>query len=270
MTGSVETPPAAARREQMRALIERNGFARVAQLSTQFGISEVTVRGDLDALADASAVQRVHGGAVADSRSSSSGERAFEVSLLTAASEKRRIGETAALMVESGTAIVLDVGTTTTAIATALLARTDLHDVVVITNALTIALTLEPAIPRFTVIVTGGTLRPLQHSLVDPLAGMVLEHVRPDIAFIGCSGVHPVAGITNVNLPEADAKRRMIEASARSIVVADSTKLGITHLSRVAPLGEIDTLITSAEAEHSVVRALTDAGLVVVRSAESR
>ena len=270
MTGPAESPPAAARREQMRLLIEQQGFARVAQLSVQFGISEVTVRADLDALAGSSAVQRVHGGALAEARAVTTGERAFELSMLAASDEKRRIGIRAAELVESGQAIVLDVGTTTTAIAAALLSRADLHDVVVITNALNIALALEPAIPRFTVIVTGGTLRPLQHSLVDPLAGAVLEHIRADIAFIGCSGVDAVAGVTNINLPEADAKRRMIQAATRCVVVADSTKLGVAHLSRVAPLSEIDTLVTGAEAEESAVRALTDAGLDVVRSAESR
>jgi DeoR family transcriptional regulator of aga operon len=270
MTGPVESPPAAARREQMRQLIEQQGFARVSQLSLHFGISEVTVRGDLDALASASAVKRVHGGAVAEARAATTQERAFELSMLASSDEKLRIGVRAAAMVESGQAIVLDVGTTTTAIASALLARTELRDVVIITNALNIALLLEPVIPRFTVVVTGGTLRPLQHSLVDPLAGAVLEHIRADIAFIGCSGVDVAAGVTNINLPEADAKRRMIQSASRSVVVADSTKLGVTHLSRVAPLSEIDTLVTGAEAEESAVRLLTDAGLVVVRSAESR
>jgi DeoR family transcriptional regulator of aga operon len=260
------SPPAAARREQILAIIEDQGFVRVAQLSEQFAISEVTVRADLDSLAAASAVQRVHGGAIAERGR----ERPFEQTLLTASREKASIGEAAAALVHSGQAILLDVGTTTTAIAIALLERTDLRDVVIITNALNIALALEPAIPRFTVIVTGGTLRPLQHSLVDPLAGTVLDHVRADIAFIGCSGVDAIAGVTNVNLPEADAKRRMIRAAARAIVVADSTKLGVAHLSRVAQLSEIDTLITGAEpdteADTEQVDLLAAAGLEIVHA----
>ena len=249
-------------------MIHEQGYARVTELSEHFGISEVTVRTDLDSLAANSTVQRVHGGAIAEGRATQDQphEHAFEQSMLAASGEKRRIGEAAAGLVESGQAIVLDVGTTTTAIAAALLARTELRDVVIITNALNIALALEPAIPNFTVIVTGGTLRPLQHSLVDPLAGTVLEHVRADIAFIGCSGVDALAGVTNVNLPEADAKRRMIATAARAIVVADSSKLGVSHLSRVAQLGEIDTLITGAEASKDRVAALEAAGLTVVQS----
>jgi DeoR family transcriptional regulator of aga operon len=256
--------PAVTRRRQMLSIIEEQGFARVADLSARFGVSEVTARADLDLLADSLAVQRVHGGAVAEQRGTNA-ERAFEASLLDSADEKHRIGRRAAGLVESGHAVLLDVGTTTTAVAEALLARDDLRDVVIITNALNIALLLEPGIPRFTVIVTGGTLRPLQHSLVDPLAGTVLDHVRADIAFIGCSGVDVRAGITNINLPEADAKRRMIATAARTVVVADSSKLGVAQLSRVASLAEVDSLVTGAEAPRAAVDALVAAGLDVVQ-----
>ena len=254
--------PAAVRRERIVAIVEQQGFARVTELSDHFGISEVTMRADLDALAKASVVQRIHGGAIASAHQPVV-EQPFEETLLAGSGEKRAIGQAAASLVESGQAIVLDVGTTTTAIATALIARADLHDVVVITNALNIAVALERAIPRFTVIVTGGTLRPLQHSLVDPLAGAVLEHIHADIAFVGCSGVDVNAGVTNINLPEADVKRRMLAAAARGIVVADGTKLGLAYHSRIAPISEIDGLITNAGADDRAVEKLERAGLAV-------
>jgi DeoR family transcriptional regulator, aga operon transcriptional repressor len=255
--------PAAIRRERIVAIVEEQGFARVTDLSDRFGISEVTTRADLDALAKAMVVQRIHGGAIATSHPVSP-EQPFEQTSLAAAAEKRRIGIAAADLVQSGQAIVLDVGSTTTAIATALVARADLHDVVVITNALNIAIALESAIPRFTVIVTGGTLRPLQHSLVDPLAGTVLDHIHADIAFVGCSGVDVRAGITNINLPEADVKRRMLAAAARSIVVADASKLGVAYHSKVVPISDIDALITSAGADAGTIRKLERGGLNVL------
>ena len=258
---TVETDlPAAVRRERIVAIVEQHGFAKVAELSDRFGTSEVTTRADLDALAESRSVQRIHGGAIANSAS----ELPFEATTLEAAAAKRAIGLAAASIVESGQAIILDVGTTTTAIARALLDRADLKNVVVITNALNIALALEHAIPRFEVIVTGGTLRPLQHSLVDPLAGAVLQHIHADLAFIGCSGVDPKAGITNVNLPEADIKRRMIAAAGRTIVVADGSKLGVAQHSRVAALSDIDTIITSSDAEPASVAQLTAVGPRVV------
>ncbi|WKK71965.1 DeoR/GlpR family DNA-binding transcription regulator [Rathayibacter oskolensis] len=156
-------------------------------------------------------------------------------------------------------------GTTPLAIAHALVARDDLRDVTVITNGLSTALALEPAIPRFTVVVTGGTLRPLQHSLVEPLASEVLERLRADVVFIGCTGVDPEAGVTNVNLPEATLKRRMLHAAARRVVVADSRKLGVVDLGRVAATAEFDRLLTGEAAPDDVVARLEEAGLAVTR-----
>jgi DeoR family transcriptional regulator of aga operon len=119
------------------------------------------------------------------------------------------------------------------------------------------------AIPRLQVIVTGGTLRPLQHSLVEPMATTVLRELHADIAFIGCNGVHPVNGITNINLPEADLKRVMVEAAERTIVVADGSKIGRTHLGRVAAVDEVDDLITGESADARILDALREEGLAV-------
>ena len=110
--------------------------------------------------------------------------------------EKAAIGRRAADLVWPGATVVLDVGTTTTAVARALLQRTDLEGVTVVTNGLTIASELEAALDRFTVMLTGGTLRRMQHSLVDPMAGLLLDQVHADLAIIGCNGVDPHAGVT--------------------------------------------------------------------------
>lgn len=257
-----EPLPAALRRERMLELIGRAGFARVSDLSEAFQVSDVTVRSDLDALDREQSIRRVHGGAVL--RTAGMREASFEEALESSADEKRRIGQAAAAMVASGSSVLLDVGTTTTAIARALVERDDLEHVTVITNGLTIALELERAIPRFEVVVTGGTLRPLQHSLVEPLAAVLLERVHADLAFIGCTGVHPKGGITNVNLPEADLKRVMVGSAERAVVVADGSKLGRTHLGRIAAVGEVAELVTGASAAPDEIEALRDAGLPVV------
>ncbi|WP_431245382.1 DeoR/GlpR family DNA-binding transcription regulator [Leifsonia xyli] len=257
-----EPLPAALRRERMLDLIGRAGFARVSDLSEAFQVSDVTVRSDLDALDREQSIRRVHGGAVL--RTAGTREPSFEEALESSADEKHRIAQAAAAMVAPGSSVLLDVGTTTAAIARALVERDDLEGVTVITNGLTIALELERAIPRFDVVVTGGTLRPLQHSLVEPLAAVLLERVHADIAFIGCTGVHPAGGITNVNLPEADLKRVMVRTAERAVVVADGTKIGRTHLGRIAAVDEVAELITGASAPADEVRALRDAGLPVI------
>jgi DeoR family transcriptional regulator of aga operon len=241
---------------------------RVADLSTIFGISEVTVRTDLGLLADQGALQRVHGGAIVRDPELRL-ERSFEEALDEYAAEKAGIGRHGAGTIRSGETIILDVGTSTTAIAKALVARSDLTDVTVFTSSLTIALELEAAIPRITVVITGGTLRPKQHSLVDPMAGFIFENVNASTAFIGCNGVHPDAGITNVNLPEAEMKRKMVAAAQRTVVVADGSKLGNISVAKVADLSDIDQLITGPSAPPEVVAKLAGRG-VAVEIAESR
>ena len=254
--------PASVRRRRMLELIREHGFARVTELGDAFGVSDVTVRGDLDALDRLQAIRRVHGGAVL--RDAAAGrEASFEESLEASAEEKRSIARAAAALVRPGASVLLDVGSTTAAIARSLVAREDLENVTVITNGLTVALELERAIPRFQVIVTGGTLRPLQHSLVDPLASVLLARITADIAFVGCNGVHPQRGITNVNLPEAELKRLMVQSSQRAVVVADGSKVGATHVGRIADLAEVDALVTGGSAPAAEVARLREAGLAV-------
>lgn len=253
--------PARVRRERMLRVIRDREFVRVSELSDEFSISEVTVRSDLDALAERHQVRRVRGGALA--RTPSPRERPFEETAVTQADQKARIGAAAAAMVTDGETVILDVGTTTTAIARELAARQDLRDVVVFTNGLTIAMELEQAIPPLTVVVTGGTLRPLQHSLVDPMGGFLLDAVQVDTVFLGCNGVDPVGGVTNVNLPEAQVKQRMLRRAGRRIVVADGSKIGVVALTRLCDIAEVDLLLTDATADPDVVAELTSRGLDV-------
>ncbi|HEY3437662.1 MAG TPA: DeoR/GlpR family DNA-binding transcription regulator [Actinotalea sp.] len=259
-----EPLPVTVRRERMLQVIAEREFVRVADLSEAFGISDVTVRGDLAALELSHAVRRVRGGAMAPAKGLRT-EPSFEESLVEFAGEKHRIGEYAASLVSSGSSVLLDVGTTTTAIARSLVARTDLQQVVVITNGLNIALELEPAIDRINVVVTGGTLRRLQHSLVNPMATVLLESLRADIVFIGCNGVDAVHGVTNLNLPEAEVKQRMMAAAERTVVVADGSKLGQVHLGRIGRLESVHTLVTGPSAPAHEVQRLRRAGLEVVQ-----
>ena len=257
-----ETLPAIVRRQRMGDLIARRGFVRVSELSDTFGVSDVTVRSDLAALSDGDAVRRVHGGAVP--REARDRETSFEESLEASAQHKRAIGRLAASLVSSGQSVLLDVGSTTLAVAQALRERTDLEDLIVITNGLHIALELESEIPRFTVIVTGGALRPLQHSLVQPLARAVLDQVHADVAILGCNGVDVSHGVTNVNLPEAEVKQLMVAAAKRVIVVADASKLGRVSLGTVASLAEVDLILTDDGADPTLVAELSAAGVEVL------
>lgn len=250
------------RRDRMAASVARRGFARVADLARELGVSEVTVRTDLAALEIDGRVTRVHGGAmprglVAERESS------LEQSRTRLTRAKHAIAIETASRVRSGESVLLDVGSTALAVANALVARTDLDEIVIVTNGLAIALALEPAIPRFTVVVTGGTLRSLQHSLVNPLATTLLDDVRVDLAILGATAIEAAAGVTNVNLPEAEVKRRMVASAARRVLAADSSKIGHVHLGRVATLDELDELITDDAATDASLAPLRAAGLRV-------
>jgi len=260
MTTGARKPsvPPQLRRERMLAEIKEHEFVRVGELSSRFGVSEVTVRADLDSLAAKGRVHRVRGGAIP--RLIPHQEQPFEDSVGSFVAEKVAIGQAAAALLEDGETVIVDVGTTAAATARAIAARTELVDVVVFTSGLKTALELEAAFPRVTVVVLGGTLRPLQHSLVDPLATLILDQISVKTVLLGCNGVDAVGGVTNINLPEAEVKKRMLAVASRTIVLADGSKLGRVEVARLCDVREIDMLITGRSADPAVVEALRDRG----------
>jgi DeoR family transcriptional regulator, aga operon transcriptional repressor len=257
----VRPVPGRLRREQMLAVIKEHEFVHVGDLSERFGVSEVTVRTDLDALARRGQVHRVRGGAIP--RLTPRQEQAFEHSVGSFAAEKVAIGQAAAALITDGETVLIDVGTTAAAAARALAARGELADVVVFTNGLKTALELEPASPRISIVVLGGTLRPLQHSLVDPLATHILGQITVKTLLLGCNGVDPIGGVTNINLPEAEIKRRMLKVSTRRIVLADGSKLGQIEVAQLCSVDEVDMVITGQSADPAVVEALRERGCEV-------
>jgi DeoR family transcriptional regulator of aga operon len=260
MTAS-ESVPAEVRQARIRSYVNEHEFVRVTDISERFEISDVTARADLTTLAEQGYVRRVHGGAVP--RRVHRVEQPFDLRQDHLVAARGHLGVEAASRVRSGDAVLVDVGTTTTALARALVERTDLDEVSVFTNGLTIALELEAAFPRITVVVTGGTVRPMQHSLVNPLGEKLLNGVNATTAFIGCNGVDPTGGITNVNLPEAEIKQRMVAAARTRIVVAEGSKVGIVELARVCAMEDVDELITDDRADEGELDAIRALGVVV-------
>jgi DeoR family transcriptional regulator of aga operon len=262
VTSTNEPVPAEIRRDRILGLLQEQEYVRIAQLAADFGVSVVTIRADLDLLGEQNLIRRVRGGARQPAPEVHA-EPSYELSLGTAAVEKTAIAKVAAGMVRSGESIVIDSGTTTTFVTRQLVARSELTDVVIFTNSLTIAHELEPAIPRYSVILTGGTLRPAQHALVDPLAGRILEQINADMVFLGCNGLHPRAGATNFNLRDAEVKQRMLRSADRCVLVADSSKIGRVELAPICGIDDIDLLITGDSADPGQIIALRQQGLAI-------
>lgn len=249
---------AAFRHKFIQNALQANGSVNIRELTERFNVSAVTIREDLKYLEKRNLLQRTRGGAV--SAKPNGMEMPLEYTCKTMYAEKIAIGRKAATLIKNGQAVIIDVGSTTTQLAKAL--SVELTCVTAITNGLNIALSLE-SIPGVTVLVTGGTLRPLQHSLVSPMGNVLLERLNADIAFIGCNGVHAEKGITNTNIAEAEIKQIMIESAAYVVILADSRKLGVAASAFVAGIDKADLLITDSGADPLILEKLRNKGLAI-------
>ncbi|MGC3999666.1 MAG: DeoR/GlpR family DNA-binding transcription regulator [Anaeromyxobacter sp.] len=246
------------RRREILVTLERHGRCLVADLAKQLEVSEVTIRQDLDVLEGDGLLRRTHGGAILVRKMGL--ERPFQVEETAHHPEKERIGEAAVELLSPGDTVILDVGTTVTEAARKLVAARKRPTV--FTNGLNIAAILEGD-PEATTVVTGGTLRAKQHSLVNPFGELILSRLRADIAFLGANGIDAEHGVSNVNVAEAEIKALFVRAARRRVVLADSTKVGKVALAKYAELHEVDLLITDRGANPEVVRALREKGLEI-------
>ena len=236
--------------EQRRALIldevRRRGGVRVNELTRKLGVSDMTVRRDLDALSRQGVVEKVHGGAVPVVEASTH-EPGFEAKSGLELTAKEDIARAAAAMVAPGTAIALSGGTTTFALAHQLL---DVPDLTVVTNSVRVADVFHAAQRTSgqrqgaaTVVLTGGVRTP-SDSLVGPVADRAIGSLHFDVLFLGVHGISVEAGLSTPNLAEAETNRRLVQSARRVVVVADHTKWGTVGLSSFAALEQIDTLVT--------------------------
>jgi DeoR family transcriptional regulator of aga operon len=252
---------AAHRRRAILTKFRTQEFLSIFDLARSHGVSEVTIRGDIDALARKGGLTRIRGGVIRTSTFFL--ENPYEERRESFALDKAAIGYAAAQLIAPGDAVILDVGTTMMEIAKGILGRQDLDNVTIFTNGLNIALALEPAIGRIQIVVLGGTLRALQHSLVEPMGTTILEHITADIAFIGCNGVDPDTGVYITNLPEMTMKQHMMRAARRKVLAADASKLAQTAMARRCDISAFSDFITSGETPPEALSQIRELGVSV-------
>src|SRR5579883_1216108 len=243
------------RRQHILALVQSQGRVLVNELSESLGISQITIRKDLDYLQAKGLVQRTHGGALPLSAGAMF-DPSLQEKMRQHSQEKQRIAVAAAKMVQEGQCIMLDSGTTTTAVAHALRRFTHLT---VITNAINIAADLAGT--DFDVILTGGTLRKNSFSLVGPLAEDVLDEMHADILFLGVDGFDTEIGLTTPNVLEARVNRAMVKAAKKVVAVCDSSKFNRRSLSLIVGTAAIDHVITDSNLSPEEIKAIQDAGI---------
>ena len=246
--------------------VRRHGSVRVSELTERLGVSEVTVRRDLDVLAQSGLVEKVHGGAVARSRLSAD-EPSFESKSHRQVAEKEAIARVASELVGPGQAVALSAGTTTWRLAHRLRHTPSLT---VITNSLPVADVLHAEKrPDLTVVLTGGVRTP-SDALVGPIAAGTLRSLHVDVLFMGVHGMTEDAGFTTPNLLEAETDEALIRSAERLVVVADHTKWGVRGLVSIAGLDDADVLITddglSADARSILSDSIGEVVLAPVRS----
>ncbi|MEP6812421.1 MAG: DeoR/GlpR family DNA-binding transcription regulator [Actinomycetota bacterium] len=231
---------AAQRHKLIVEQIRRQGAVRVSALTELLGVSEMTIRRDLDALAAAGLLEKVHGGATLRGGLSAD-EPGFEAKSHRQLREKEAIALAASRLVEPGQAIGLTAGTTTWRLAHHL---AQVADLTVVTNSMQIATVLHrDARSDLTVVLTGGVRTP-SDALVGPIAVTAVRSLHLDVLFMGVHGMTVDPGLTTPNLLEAETDRALVAASERIVLVADHTKWGVRGLSRIAGLDELGVLVS--------------------------
>lgn len=240
------------RRARIADLARSQGSVRIKDLCDLFGVSQVTIRGDLDFLAGQGVLTRDRGGAIANARASLF--TAFDQRAGQNLEEKRRIGRAAARLVQPGDTIVMDAGTTVMELAKAL---DDVSPLTVVTNAVNVATQLG-SLPDVHVILVGGSLSRETISTIGPHAERDLNDLVVQKVFLGTHAVDLEAGLTDLSIEIAQTKRAMVRAARQVILLADSSKWGRVGLAKVVPLSAVHVLVTDSglpgEAQEAVKR----------------
>ncbi|HYN67385.1 MAG TPA: DeoR/GlpR family DNA-binding transcription regulator [Ornithinibacter sp.] len=232
---------ASQRRAAILTMVEESGAVRVSDLVEQLGVSDMTVRRDIERLDGEGLLERVHGGALAVVPRATD-EPGFSAKSLLMTAAKHAIAVAAARLVEPGATIGISAGTTTYEFARAI---RNVPHLTVVTNSVPVAQLLHESGGGHVVVLTGGVRTP-SDALVGPVAVTALHGLHVDRLFLGAHGIDRNAGLTTPNLVEAETNQALVRASRSVCVLADHTKFGIVGLSTFMPLQDVDTLITDA------------------------
>jgi DeoR/GlpR family transcriptional regulator of sugar metabolism len=246
----------AQRRQAILTAFDGASQLSVAELSSRFGVSEVTIRTDLRALSRQGLLVRTRGGATAVMTQP---EISFDIRQQQQAEQKARIARAAAALVRDGDAITLDASTTAMAMIPYLENRRDLT---VVTNSLKAALGLLRN-RHVNVIMPGGRLRRDSISLVGSNGRRELAQIHLRMGFFGARGVTLEQGLTDVNLEEAEWKRRMVANCQTIIALLDATKWGQVGVITFAQIQQVNHIIADEDAPAELVEAVRGRGVEV-------
>lgn len=241
----------------IQRLLDGRESLTIGELTDELGVSEATVRRDLEMLQADGLVQRTHGGAVPVSHQVR--ERPYPERHSTKVAEKKAIAEAAVHFVSEGDTIFIGGGSTTLRFAEQLAVK----DLTVVTNSLSVAHELSRT-ERMHVIVVGGELRSSELSMIGPRAVEAIRSYRAATAFLGVPALDIHHGFTADGDAEAATDSAFIAMARRTVVLADSSKLGRVSTTHVVPLSKIHTIITDDGASNACISQLQSSGAQVV------
>ena len=268
MTVSVDVPPEPAglsareRRERIVRLVDEDQRVGVADLTGRFGVTEASIRRDLDLLEGAGRLRRVHGGAVSNAAKLVAGVYASKFRLHR--DEKARIAAAAARLVRPGEVVLFDSGTTVAQVAAQIPAALRAPNAI---TAVTYSLPVVDEIGGWEaphLVVVGGLYLPEYRSFAGPQTIEGLRDLTADVIFLGCDGLSVEAGLTTPHVLVAEVGAVATSRSRRVIAVADGSKLGRQGFKPIVPLGDVDVLITDAGADRERVAEIRAAGVEVI------
>lgn len=244
------------RRGKILKQLELAGKISVTELSTLLGVTPVTIRSDLTEMEAEGKLLRVQGGAVSVPQA---GE-GIPSCLVANAERKQAIGEAVSRLVRDGDTLFINSGTTCEQIASALRTRKNLN---IVTNALKVALELGD-VPSFRVLLVGGEINAQYGFTHGGDAQDQLSRYRADWSILAVDGISVPGGVTTHHAEEALIDRIMSAGSARTLIVADGSKIGRPGFSRVRECGPGLTLVTDVSADRDAVALLQEQGVEVV------
>ena len=234
------------RQQEIINILNASGYVEVSQLCRLFQVTEMTIRRDLNDLAQRGALVRSHGGAILPPDTTGN-ESPYAVRILDNLAAKEAIAKEALNLVRDGERIYFDSSTSVYCLAKIL---TNTHNFLAVTDTIYTALELM-ARTQVKVVLIGGELQKTTGACTGVFADEMSERMRFDTAFIGVSNISPDGQITTRSLDEYKAKRSIIQRSKRVILLADSTKIGQSGFLQTCSLKEIDTMITDKQVSPS-------------------
>ena len=251
------------RRSAILQLLKQDSNVSVSELSRRFGVSEVTIRKDLNLLKERNLLVRTRGGAIMHEVGSQDDEVNIRFKSMAHYREKQAIGHAAASLIEEGDTIIIDSGTTTFQVAA------NLHkfkNLTILTNALNVAREVL-SYKRFNVILLGGNIRNSSESVVGALAETNLKMFYCDKLFLGVDSFNMEAGLSTPSVEEANINQIMISRSREVIAVFDSSKVNKRALAFIANIDKINKVVTDEGMDKSVRSQLKamNVDVVVVR-----